>query len=711
MSEPKVDPPAGSQRKGTRKFSIHSVHTADTGASSEWGHSLHLVKKRRAPGAPRTKPIFFGLALKCEEEGVRYSLVVHDGTGVVGLEQDVCTLAHEEVMDYIVSRAKAYCENRGNKLEIFSIAGPVDPSLKIDHIFSKIWIELDALPFLLPKSQTPQFSLETAAGGAITRAISELHPLTSSMVKISLSSERKVLPDCAGLVKLFVLDDVKKITSPQLWDNILVTSKVLKERKRKIAFFSATPQGGGVALMRHALIRVWQMLGVDVSWYVAMGDSHVFDITKRKFHNVLQNVCPPDTQLYPEEMELHTKWTEWNHDEFWAKLPAADLVVIDDPQLTALIPLLKRDSPNTKIIYRSHIQIESHLVDKPGTAQNGVWDYLFGFIKSTDLFVAHPVKAFVPKVVQDEMTVVYMPPSTDPLDGLNKPLVDMGPYRYALDQTAMQAFGRTIDWKRPYILQIARFDPSKGIPHLVEGYKLFRAKYKRFQKPDEKPPFLLLTGHSSVDDPDASLIIHQLQEQMSDPSFKEIYDDIYPVRAPPSDVILNAAMRGARIVCQVSTKEGFEIKVTEALHAGKPLVVTRAGGIPLQVREGRDGMIIPPADPSAISNALLELYMKPVEAHSLKLNETLTPTGGRWTPDGDGPEEKLFTTGNMMMWHLLWLKVLGIEESDLKNLDAKEKAILKAMGFDGKKHEVKEMNELTVWEDFVAKGLEAAQGK
>ena len=42
----------------------------------------------------------------------------------------------------------------------------------------------------------------------------------------------------------------------------------IKDRKLKIVYFSATPQGGGVALMRHALLRFLHLLGVDVQWSV-----------------------------------------------------------------------------------------------------------------------------------------------------------------------------------------------------------------------------------------------------------------------------------------------------------------------------------------------------------------------------------------------------------------------------------------------------------
>lgn len=41
----------------------------------------------------------------------------------------------------------------------------------------------------------------------------------------------------------------------------------LRAAGTKMAFFSATPQGGGVALMRHALVRLSRLLSVDVKWY------------------------------------------------------------------------------------------------------------------------------------------------------------------------------------------------------------------------------------------------------------------------------------------------------------------------------------------------------------------------------------------------------------------------------------------------------------
>jgi alpha,alpha-trehalose phosphorylase (configuration-retaining) len=101
----------------------------------------------------------------------------------------------------------------------------------------------------------------------------------------------------------------------------------------------------------------------------------------------------------------------------------ADVIIIDDPQLPWLIPLIKEQTPNRPVIFRSHIQIRSDLVDTPGTPQAETWKLLWDAIKQADLFISHPVRAFVPKNVPQEK-LGYMPASTDWLDGLNKPMTD-----------------------------------------------------------------------------------------------------------------------------------------------------------------------------------------------------------------------------------------------------------------------------------------------
>lgn len=44
---------------------------------------------------------------------------------------------------------------------------------------------------------------------------------------------------------------------------------------------------------------------------------------------------------------------------------------------------------------------------------------------------------------------------------------------------------------RDYICQVARFDPSKGIPDVIESYRKLRARLEQ-ELPDENPPQLLM---------------------------------------------------------------------------------------------------------------------------------------------------------------------------------------------------------------------------
>ena len=64
--------------------------------------------------------------------------------------------------------------------------------------------------------------------------------------------------------------------------------------------------------MRHALIRLWRMVGLDVKWYVPEGHPTIFDITKRKIHNVLQGVAPPGVEMSDEDKKWFELWTEQN---------------------------------------------------------------------------------------------------------------------------------------------------------------------------------------------------------------------------------------------------------------------------------------------------------------------------------------------------------------------------------------------------------------
>jgi alpha,alpha-trehalose phosphorylase (configuration-retaining) len=154
-----------------------------------------------------------------------------------------------------------------------------------------------------------------------------------------------------------------------------------------------------------------RLVGIDALWIVPEGHPVVFNITKKHIHNVLQGVSQHGETLGPTEISYFEAWTLANWQAFWRDSGIFDdrLVVIDDPQLSELIPLIKEKNPDTKIIFRSHIRIQSSLTDKEGTPQHQVAEYLWNCVKQSDLYVAHPVKNFVPACIKEgKMPVLYM---------------------------------------------------------------------------------------------------------------------------------------------------------------------------------------------------------------------------------------------------------------------------------------------------------------
>ena len=81
-----------------------------------------------------------------------------------------------------------------------------------------------------------------------------------------ISIQNEVQVDIAGLVKIATLDDYRHTVRGPTWRALVKIASTVRDRKLRIAFFSATPQGGGVALMRHALLRLLRLLGINGQW-------------------------------------------------------------------------------------------------------------------------------------------------------------------------------------------------------------------------------------------------------------------------------------------------------------------------------------------------------------------------------------------------------------------------------------------------------------
>ena len=62
---------------------------------------------------------------------------------------------------------------------------------------------------------------------------------------------------------------------------------------------------------------------------------------------------------------------------------------------------------------------------------------------------------------------------------------------------------------------------------------------------------------------------------------------------------------------------GGPLAVMEYMGAGLPVIATRVGGLPELIRDGENGVLIPPRDPSALADALSSLIADPSRRQSL----------------------------------------------------------------------------------------------
>jgi alpha,alpha-trehalose phosphorylase (configuration-retaining) len=141
------------------------------------------------------------------------------------------------------------------------------------QLCSTLWKELDIVCMVFSVYvqehgiRTPVLpTADEQADSVVRKLIMHFGPRHSIRVQIGFRNIVEVDDD--GLVRLVEsLDDFKRTVREPTWRALLKYAEEIKKMGTKIAFFSSTPQGGGVALMRHALIRLFKLLGCNVKWF------------------------------------------------------------------------------------------------------------------------------------------------------------------------------------------------------------------------------------------------------------------------------------------------------------------------------------------------------------------------------------------------------------------------------------------------------------
>ncbi|EXJ59511.1 uncharacterized protein A1O5_12136 [Cladophialophora psammophila CBS 110553] len=559
---------------------------------------------------------------------------------------------------HIVSTLATYRETHRSK--ILGVGVTAELADEVPNLCTQLWAVLDTVPTV--------FTGATMIGAQKGEDVDELADLVArkcltlfgptKQPRLSINHRNEVQVDVAGQCQITTLSDYEKTVRPTTWRAVNYWISRIKEQNLRFAFFSATPQGGGVALSRHALLRFLRIQGVRVEWYVPKPRPEVFRLTKTN-HNILQGAATPDIRATDEQLRSLSTWIRENAERYWLSANGplkkrsengADVIIVEDPQMPELVKISKSVDPDRPVIFRSHIEIRDDLVRQKGSAAHHVWETLWESIRLADVFISHPVRSFVPHDVKPA-SVGWLPATSDWLDGLNKTMDewDIQYYLHELRDSCHDQGVPALEYpRRPYIAQIARFDPSKGIPEVVRSYGKLRRQYMK-EEAIEKQPQLIICGDGSIDDPDGAKSYDQTIELISR-EFPELKKDIVVIRFGPIDQMPNAILSKASVVLQLSSREGFEVKVSEALRKGKPVIATNTGGIPLQIEHGKSGFLVPRGDIEAVAKYL----------HGLFTDEELYSRMSNYATNHISDE--VHTVGNALAWTYLVAAVAADRE-------------------------------------------------
>jgi hypothetical protein len=164
--------------------------------------------------------------------------------------------------------------------QVIAISEPLPPLLRdCPILLPTLYAHLGAIPFLIP-SPTHMFDTlpdpdpEFFASNAVSTALKYLHPAIHSAVTVGCrETDRLVQVDAGGLIKIASLEGYRQSTGDKLWKRFIALVNHIKANEIKFARVSATPQGGGVALLQNALVRLWKLVGLEENgiWLVPLG--------------------------------------------------------------------------------------------------------------------------------------------------------------------------------------------------------------------------------------------------------------------------------------------------------------------------------------------------------------------------------------------------------------------------------------------------------
>ncbi|MFD4025785.1 glycosyltransferase family 4 protein [Streptomyces sp. NPDC058576] len=162
----------------------------------------------------------------------------------------------------------------------------------------------------------------------------------------------------------------------------------------------------------------------------------------------------------------------------------------------------------------------------------------------------------------------------------------------------------------PVLLYHGRIDARKGVMDLLEAARLLRAGGRRMR--------LLVSGTG----PDLNLLTQRaLQPDLA---------DTVQVLGPTSYHDAPAVYRRGDIFVSPTWAEGFSNTILEAMATGLPVVSTDVVGVRDCVRDGLNGLLVPPHDPESLAEAVARM-LEDAPLRQRLAHEALRQVADEWS--------------------------------------------------------------------------------
>lgn len=150
-----------------------------------------------------------------------------------------------------------------------------------------------------------------------------------------------------------------------------------------------------------------------------------------------------------------------------------------------------------------------------------------------------------------------------------------------------------------YVGRVERTSRWKGLPVLLESVVRLR----------ELLPGVRLEVVGDGDD------VEQLQKRAAELGVADVID--WQGHVEHADLPAHYRRAGVTVLPSTTEAESFGMTLVEAMACACPVVGSAVGGIPFVVRNGEDGLLVPPGDPLALADALAAVLCDPSRAAEL----------------------------------------------------------------------------------------------